>query len=184
MADEVQETPNVEQPTAEGANTATATGTNGDAPVEKVFTQAELERILSERLAKERTKGEAAAKKAQADAEAKALAEQGKYEELYKKAQADLEAAQRQATEAQQALLRREVGAKYNLPLALVDRRRGDTPEELDADAQALLAALPKPAAPNINSGTGNGRVPTPGVMDEQAKRELAAVLNVNPKYL
>ena len=77
MADEVQETPNVEQPTAEGANTATATGTNGDAPVEKVFTQAELERILSERLAKERTKGEAAAK-AQADAEAKALAEQGK----------------------------------------------------------------------------------------------------------
>ena len=92
--------------------------------------------------------------------------------------------AEKRAKEAELQLLRRDVAAKYALPAALVDRLRGSDMEELEEDAKSLVAALPKPPAPNINSGTGNGRVPTPGVMDEQAKRELAAVLNVNPKYL
>ena len=184
MADEVQadtlETTEGQQaPTTPGD----ATGTNSG-ETERTYSKADVEKLIKERLAHAQKSAEAQAKKAAEAAEAKALAEQGEWKKLAEKAQADLAEAQRQATEAQQALLRREVGAKYNLPPTLVDRLRGDTPEELDADAQALLAALPKPAAPNINSGTGNGRVPTPGVMDEQAKRELAAVLNVNPKYL
>lgn len=181
MADEVTAVPSETPEIVEGA-TVDATGPNSEAP--KTFTQADIDRILSERLAQAQRTAEAKVKKAQAEAEQKALAEQGKYEELYKATQAQLAEAQRTAQEAQNALMRREVAAKHNLPSALVDRLRGETLEELDEDAKALMAALPKPSAPNINGAAGNGRVPGTGAMSDEEIRELANVLNVNPKYL
>lgn len=182
MTDEVTAVPSETPELVESANTVDATGQNGEAP--KTFTQADIDRILTERLAQAQRTAEARAKKAQAEAEQKALAEQGKWEEIAKKAQAELAEAQRQAAEAQNAIMRRDVAAKHNLPAALVDRLRGETMEELEDDAKALLAALPKPSAPNINGAAGNGRTPATAAMSDDDIRELAAVLNVNPKYL
>lgn len=62
---------------------------------EKVFTQAELDRIVADRLAREKTQREKAATKAREEAEAKALEEQKEYQQLAEKRQqkiADLEA--------------------------------------------------------------------------------------------
>lgn len=42
------------------------------------------------------------------------------------------------------------VGAKLNLPAALVGRLQGDTPEAMEADAQALVALMQAPARPGI----------------------------------
>jgi hypothetical protein len=80
------------------------------------------------------------------------------------------------------AALRREVAAKVNLPAALVDRLQGETADELEADAKALLAALPKPAAPNINAGAPAG-VPPVGVMSEEERKLRAAALGVDWRY-
>lgn len=159
-----------------------ATGTNGGTP-EKTFTQADIDRILKERLSQAERQAESKAAKAKADAEKQALADQGKWEEIAKQAQAELAEAQRQAAEAQQALLRREVAAKHNLPGALVDRLKGATLEELDQDAQTLLAALPKPPAPNINAVAGNGAkgATLPAGYTEEALRDQAVRLGVNP---
>ncbi len=151
---------------------------------ERTFTQADVDRIINERLAKERTKAESMAQKAREEAERKAAEEQGKYQELYERAQkqaADLQA-QLHATEI--ASIKREVAARLNMPSALANRLQGEDEASIEADAKALMAALPKPAAPNINSGTGNGAAPAAGGMSEAEKKELAARLGVDWRYL
>ena len=182
MADELAVVPSETPEIVEGANTDSATGTNGEA--QKTFTQADVDRILGERLTQAQRTAEAKAKKAATEAEQRTLAEQGEWRKLAEVAQAELADAKRQAQEAQSALLRRDVAAKHSLPSALIDRLRGETFEELEDDAKALLAALPKPSAPNINGASGNGRTPGTAAMSDDEVRELAAVLNVNPKYL
>ncbi len=179
MADEIA----VDELTQQEPNTVDATGTNGGEP-ERKFTQEDLDKFVADRLVQERRQAEIKTKKATDAAQAQALAEQGKYEELYKATQAQLADAQRAAADAQHAIMRRDVAAKVNLPAPLIDRLRGETFEELEDDAKALLAALPKPSAPNINGAAGNGRTPGTAAMSEEDIKELAAVLNVNPKYL
>ena len=181
MSDETTVTAELDAPT---------TPTTGDnqpetqAHPERTFTQADLERIINERLAKERSKAETMATKAREEAERKAAEEQGKYQELYEAAQkriADTEA-RLKATEI--ASIKREVAARLNMPGALANRLQGDDEATIEADAKALMAALPKPAAPNINSGTGNGAAPAAGAMSEAEKKELAARLGVDWRYL
>lgn len=49
--------------------------------------------------------------------------------------------------------LQHEIAAKVGLQSVFADRIRGETPEEMEADAKMLLDALPKPkAAPNIGA--------------------------------
>lgn len=98
------------------------------------------------------------AEKAREDAEAKALAEQGKYKELYEKAQADQQAAQARIKAMELDALRRSVGARLGLPAALHSRLQGEDEAGLEADAQTLIAGL-TPAQAN-----GQGQPAQPGV--------------------
>ena len=182
MSDEISST------TAEQeAPTTPTTGDNQPEPqaqTERTFTQQDVDRIINERLAKERTKAESMATKAREEAERKAAEEQGKYQELYQAAQqkaADLEA-RLKATEI--ASIKRNVAQRLNMPIALAQRLQGEDEASIEADAKSLMAALPKPAAPNINSGTGNGAAPTAGAMSEAERKELAARLGVDWRYL
>lgn len=52
------------------------------------------------------------------------------------------EAAERRAAESERELARYRVAVAKKLPAELTDRLRGDTPEELAADADALLALV------------------------------------------
>ena len=129
----------------------------------------------------------AALKQAQADAEAKTLAERGEYQKLHaaEKERADRLAAQLADVQAQVkaqelAVLRHKVASETGLPAALVDRLRGETAEEIAADADALLAALPKAAAPNLNGGArGQGQ----GVSATEAAGILGR-FGIDPRYL
>lgn len=156
--------------------------TNEAAP--KTFTQADIDRIVKDRLTRAEQKAAETNAKALAEAEAKALAEQGKFKELYDKALADAKAKEQRLAELELAAMRRDVATKTGLPAPFIDRLRGATAEELEADAAALLAALPKPTAPNINSGNGQGAAPAAGQMSEADKAVLAATYGVNVKYL
>lgn len=162
---------------------ADATGSNSGA-TDRTFTQADIDRIIKDRLEQERGKAQKQAEKAQAEAEAKVLAEQGKYKELFEKQQAELQAAQAEARSASIKVLQRDAATQANLPLPLADRLKGDTLDEMVADAKAIMAALPKPAVPNINANSGAGGAPVPGQMTDDEKAALAAVLGVNPKFM
>jgi predicted RNase H-like HicB family nuclease len=59
--------------------------------------------------------------------------------------------------------LQHDIAAKVGLPSVLADRLRGETPEELEADAKLLLEAQPKQKA------TPNAGATNPG---EQASKE------------
>jgi len=98
------------------------------------------------------TRGEAAKyrkERAQAKKEADAAArkqaeEQGEFKRLYEEANAKLAEAEQRAQAAELARLKADIGTRLQLPAALIDRLRGETAEELEADAKALLDALPK----------------------------------------
>ena len=175
----------VEPQEQEAQTTPTAGDTQpGQAQPERTFTQHDVDRIINERIAKERTKAESMAVKAREEAERKAAEEQGKYQELYQVAQqkaADLEA---KLHAAEIASIKREVAARLNMPVALANRLQGEDEATIEADAKELMASLPKPAAPNINSGTGNGAAPTGSAMSEADKKEMAARLGVDWRYL
>jgi hypothetical protein len=68
-----------------------------------------------------------------------------------------------------------------SLPAALAERLQGETEDELEADAKALLAALPKAAAPNIN-GQGGAQPPANG-WDETERKRLASIYGVSAKH-
>ncbi len=143
-------------PDAPTTDTTTQAGTQPDAtgkPSERVFTQAELETIVKERIQREQRKATEAADKARIDAERKAAEEQGQYQKLAESLKAELEAERLRAKGLEVAALRRDAATKHQLPAAFADRLRGETAEEIDADAQELVKALPKPTAPNINAG-------------------------------
>lgn len=122
--------------------TGDATGDNGgtDKPT-PAFTQADVDRIVTERLERERKKADEKARKAGEDAEAKALADQQKFQELADKrgkALTDLEASTATLT----AQLEAEQGKaqRYEKALtALLTEQRKRVPEHL----HGLLDKLP-----------------------------------------
>jgi hypothetical protein len=148
----------------------------------KTFTQEQVNAIVATRLATEKAKNEKATEDARAKAKADALKEQGEFKTLYEETVAKLEQAEAARKELQVAGLRRDAGAKYKLPAALAERLRGETPEELEADAKALAATLPKPGAPNTNDlpAGGNGRA----TLSEADRLAMSSAIGIPAQYL
>lgn len=90
----------------------------------------------------------------------------------------ELEKAQKRSAELEAELQRErgektrlKVAAKHQLPDALAARLRGDTEEELDADAQELAKLLPKKKDPVLSpNDIGDGRK---GETDEQKRARI-----------
>lgn len=165
-----------EKPVHDGDATGKQAETTG-----KTFTQAEVDALITQRLERARKSAEDAANKARTEAERKAAEQQGEYQKLYEAAKAELTAAEQKAQALELATMRRDVAEKFSVPAALAGRLQGTTVEELEADAKALVAALPKPPPPNLNA-SGGGLPPSSG-MSEQERIATAARLGVSPKY-
>lgn len=66
-------------------------------------------------------------------------------------------------TTMQRATAQRQVAEKVGLPAVFAERLKGETPEEMEADAKSILAALPKATPPSVgatnpgSNATGNG---------------------------
>jgi hypothetical protein len=146
--------------------------------------KARLDEVIAERNALKAEK-QAAQDAIQAAEEAKKL-EQGKYQELYEKAQADAEKAANELAKLQSDALKRNVATEGGYP-GLWDRISGATEEELKADLDILVGAFPTQKTPNIDAGTGSGArsgEQQKEQMSEARKKELAALLGVNPAYM
>jgi hypothetical protein len=180
MADEAQAVPEQDATTPAANDVTTGAEPGKQTEAVKTFTQTELDAIVTERLQRAQRKAEEQTAKAKTEAERKAQEEQGEFKKLAESLKAELEQERQARKAAELAGLRRDVAARRNLPAGLVDRLRGETEQEIDADAEALLAALPKPAAPNINAGDVSSKTPSlPGGFSEASLKEQAVRLGV-----
>lgn len=116
------------------------------APTFTTEQQAHIDRLIADRLKREREKQQAAVDKARSDAEAKALEQQGAYKALYEKAQAEAQTAAQKLAQMEHDQQRRDAAQAAGIG-QLWQRLQGETVEELTADAVAL-AAMMQPAQP------------------------------------
>jgi hypothetical protein len=145
-------------------------------PAEMVsISAAELAEIRS---ALKKANGEAA--KYRKTAEQVAVAEtQRKEAEMteLQKAQKRADEAEARAQQLERTSLQREAAANTGLPAKLADRLKGETLEEMEADAKAILEDLPKPPAqPKPGPGilpANPGANGSTGETDDQRRQRL-----------
>lgn len=120
--------------TPEGGSTTTPA-----APVDKTFTQADVDRIVADRLRRERERFAD-----YDDLKQRAQAADASKSDLEKLA-ARVEAAEKKAADMEAKALRAEVAQAKGLTPAQARRLQGSTKEELEADADDLLASFGGP---------------------------------------
>jgi dsDNA-specific endonuclease/ATPase MutS2 len=68
--------------------------------------------------------------------------------------------------------LQQEIAGRIGLPSVYADRIRGETPEDMEADAKVLMDALPKPkAAPNTGATAPGSNASTGETESDKRKR-------------
>lgn len=166
--------------TQDGSTTTGGSTSDAGTAFAPITSQADLDRVLGDRLSRERAKfadyDSIKDKAAKWDA-----AEQANKTELERAQQAATEATT-SATQAQQEALRLRVAITKGLPASLVDRLRGATEQELTADADELLKLVTPPESngqqpagprPDLSQGA-RGSTATTG----DPGREFAAFLS------
>jgi|SRR6478752_7301931 len=141
-------------------NTSGATSAANDGP-KLPTSQEELNRIIADRVARERAKfkdyGDLKSKASKLDE-----IEQAQKTEL-QRIQERSEAAERRAAELERDLVRSQIAIAKKLPAELASRLRGDTPDELEADADKLLALVKASTTlkPDLTQGSHGGSAVT-----------------------
>jgi chromosome segregation ATPase len=87
------------------------------------------------------------------------------------KLKAELKETQKQLKKSHTDALKRTIAEKTGLPAVLADRLTGETPEALEADAKALLEALPKKKAPTLSTTNPGGA--SDGETDAEKRKRL-----------
>jgi hypothetical protein len=145
----------------------------------KTFTQADVNRMIKERLDREKKKRDDAAEKARLEAERKQLSEQEQYKELAEKLQTEVDAHKTQLSEAKRDSLLANAG--YNAEQ--VERYRkfvtGETDEELAQAVADLVEDIP-PKKNYVDPSAGNPEKKQPEPKDatesgRQLVRDLIA---------
>lgn len=136
------------------------------------ITKAEWEKVQS--ALKEANKEAASRRKRLEELEAadkqKKDAEMSELEKLQKKVQE----AESKAAKLEREAHQREVAAKVGLPAAFANRIQGETPEDMETDAKALLEAMPKPAQkPNPQNPTNPGANAGQGETEAQRRARI-----------
>lgn len=180
MADEPTLTEPVAEPEAPDPTPAAAVNT--ETPTAHMIPKTRFDEVNKE-LRQLKAQFDKAAKDREA-AEAAALAEQGKYKELYDAEKQRAEKAMAEMQTLQLQALRRDVAAKVGLPPQLATRLMGETAEDIEADAKALLESLPRPTAPDLNGGAGAGSRGGQPQYTEAQLREMAAIYGVSYEHL
>ena len=142
---------------------------------EKTFTQADIDRIVADRLARERKKFDDERAAAQAEAERKEREKNEEYKALYESAQAELDRARADAKAAELTAVKTRllVEAGYTAEqLARVSKYVvGEDEDAIKASVAEVIADMP-PKASGVDPNPGNGRrqEPRPGDLTEEGR--------------
>lgn len=166
-----------DQPTEKVEAQEPVQATAQPAPQEDAF-DAERAKALIDKLRNEIKELKPKAKKADELSEAEQKRKEAEMTEL-DRLNKQLAEAQAEVKRTQLSVLRRDAAAKYSLPAELADRLKGETPEELEADAKALAALLPKAKPQPTTSPTQPGAIAGHPETKDQMKARLG--IGVNP---
>jgi len=155
-----------------GATSAPAATAAGETKAETLtLTQDALDRIIDERLNRQRAQFKKAQDEDKAKAEALRLAEQGEFKTLADQRAARIAELESELTTRETDALRAKVAARHKLPEHWIGRIQGGTEADMDADAAALAKDMAPPRAPAAESGPSR---PVSGqAAVEAASREL-----------
>jgi len=178
---------------------ATPDGAGNQQPdTSRVFTQADVDKLMAQARAEGRQAAskdvkekygdpaELAKAKAELDRRTQAeMTEQQKVAAELESLRAQLAQRDREVAEATLRALRMEVGQLKGIPPTLATRLQGSTKEEIEADADVVLASLPAPLAPPkvppINLGAGEGtQVTRPQVRLSDEEKAIARSANIS----
>lgn len=146
-------------------------------PPTPTYTQADIDRIVGERLAREKQKADKAIEEAKAEAERKRLEESNEFKALYEAEKAEREReraeaqAERLATKKQSLLL--EAGYTADKLGDLLDFVTGDDEEGVKASVEKLVRVAP-PKAPPVDPAVNGGNRQQP---DQQDGTELGKAM-------
>lgn len=143
----------------------------GDPPKDEAkFSQADLDRIVAQRLEDEKKRAKTREDKARAEAAEEAARKNGEWETVATSRQtrigeleAEVERLKGEIETSRLETVRERVAAKHRLPPALAARLRGTDEASLDADAKEL-AKLVVVKAPNTEAGAGANGAGKPSV--------------------
>ncbi len=150
--------------------------TTGDDPDKndqdtKTFTQEDIDRIVRERLERERKKREAALEEERKKAERERLKEQEKYKDLYEDLQKDIEEQRKQALEAKKEAMLVKAGYSEDQAKRYVKYLEGETDDDLNASLDALKADIPpKKQYADPNPNNGGKQTPKRKTLEEKGK--------------
>jgi hypothetical protein len=149
---------------ADESTTATAdeneeTTETGETTVEEVAAQGKDPAAVAAALRSERASAREARKKAEA-AEAKVKKFEDRDKSEQEKAEQRAVEAEQKAKEAEFKLVRLQVAAEKKLPADLALRLQGETKEELEADADALLKLVKTENATTLDQGARSSTSP------------------------
>lgn len=182
-----------EQQVNDTQTTGQATGQQAET---RTFTQAELDAIIKDRLVQERERQQRKLTEQYGDLntlqerarkldefEAAQMSEADKLRKQIEEIQAQAAAKEREAQEATLAMLRLEVGQTKGLTPTLAKRLSGTTREELEADADVVLAELKpgKPNAPNLNATAGGADDKSGTKLTPEQRAMLERIRKVDP---
>lgn len=157
------------QPNADAPNGGAGTPPQpkGDQPAEKMFSQAELDRMVTDRLAEDRKRRE------KADTEAK-LKEDGKYQELLKAKEDEAEELRRELAKRDREALIAKVAKKHSLPDELAARLQGEDEKALEEDAKSLAKFVPsEPPPPKPPANPANPAAARGGALGQSGTFQL-----------
>ena len=165
----------VEPVTTEPAADTTATPPEDPTADEKKFTQAELDAHIAERLKREKAKQDKAAADAKKKADADALAANAEWQKLAEQRQAELDEATAKVKAAEVLELKRQAASKHRIPDALIERLKGETVEEIEADAAQLAELLPeaRKVPPKLQPTNPSGNSAISGESEAEKRRRL-----------
>lgn len=136
---------------------------------EKRFTQADIDRIVKERIDRERKKADEAIAKEREEAERKKLEEANEFKSLYEKAQADLEAVRKEAEQTKLESLKTNLLANAGYTGEQLERVRkyivGANEDEIKTSLEELKQDIP-PKSGGVDPSVNNPQRQQPQAKD------------------
>lgn len=147
------------------------------------FTQSQLDAIIKDRLAREEKKRAEISDKAKKEATEQELKEKQEWQKIAEAKEAEAKTLQQQLEALNRKQLQADIAAKIGLPSTLASRLQGNTAEELEADAKALLETLPKAEqkqkSPGLHATNPGGQTAQPQMTSQQLVQQLYGDVDV-----